>query len=89
VDRDGDGRPDDLNGDGLMDERDRVLMTPTPVVKQAHEAGLFIHTWTFRNEPRRLASDFNGDPIQEYRAFYALGIDGVFTDFPDTAVRAR
>jgi glycerophosphoryl diester phosphodiesterase len=89
VDRDGDAKPDDLNGDSIMDERDRVLMAPTGVVKDAHDLGLFIHTWTFRNEPRRLASDFKGDPSQEYRAFYALGIDGIFTDFPDTAVKAR
>jgi glycerophosphoryl diester phosphodiesterase len=27
--------------------------------------------------------------VQEYRAFFALGIEGVFTDFPDTAVKAR
>jgi glycerophosphoryl diester phosphodiesterase len=89
VDRDGDAQPDDLNSDGVMDERDRVLMAPTGVVKDAHDLDLFIHTWTFRNEPRRLASDFKGDPSQEYRAFYGLGIDGIFTDFPDTAVRAR
>jgi glycerophosphoryl diester phosphodiesterase len=89
VDRDGDGKPDDLNGDGLMDERDRVLMAPTGVVKDAHDLGLFVHTWTFRNEPRRLASDFKGDPVQEYRADYALGVDGIFTDFPDTAIKAR
>jgi glycerophosphoryl diester phosphodiesterase len=89
VDRDGDGKPDDLNGDGLMDERDRVLMAPTGVVKEAHELGLFVHTWTFRNEPRRLASDYKGDPAQEYRTFYGLGVDGLFSDFPDTAVKAR
>ena len=25
----------------------------------------------------------------EYKAFYALGVDGLFSDFPDTAVKAR
>jgi glycerophosphoryl diester phosphodiesterase len=89
VDRDSDGKPDDLNKDGKVDERDRVLMSPTSVVADAHAIGLFVHTWTFRNEPRRLASDFDGDPGQEYRAFFALGVDGVFSDFPDTAVKAR
>ena len=29
LDRNGDGKPDDLNGDGVMDERDRVLLPPT------------------------------------------------------------
>jgi glycerophosphoryl diester phosphodiesterase len=89
VDRDGDGKPDDLNGDGKIDERDRVLLPPTSIVKDAHDAGLFVHTWTFRSEPRRLISDFKGDPALEYKAFFALGIDGLFSDFPDAAVKAR
>jgi glycerophosphoryl diester phosphodiesterase len=89
ADQNGDGKPDDLNGDGKTDERDRTLMAPTSVVKDAHDAGLFVHTWTFRNEPRRLASDFRDDPVAEYKVFYALGIDGLFSDFPDTAVKAR
>lgn len=84
-----DGKPRDLNGDGAIDERDRVLLPPTDVVKNAHAAGLFVHTWTFRSEPKRLASDFKGDPAAEYKAFLALGIDGLFSDFPDQAVKAR
>lgn len=89
VDRNGDGKPDDLNEDGKMDERDRVLMSPTTIVRDAHAAGLFVHTWTFRSEPRRLASDFKGDPSAEYKAFFALGIDGLFSDFTEAAVKAR
>ncbi|WP_207480095.1 glycerophosphodiester phosphodiesterase [Arenibaculum pallidiluteum] len=89
VDRDGDGTPDDLNGDGVMDERDRIPMPPTGVISDAHAVGLQVHTWTFRNEPRRLAADFKNDPLEEYRAFYGAGIDGVFSDFPDTALKAR
>jgi glycerophosphoryl diester phosphodiesterase len=84
-----DGKPTDLNGDGRIDERDRVLLPPTSVVADAHAAGLFVHTWTFRNEGRRLASDFKGDAAAEYRAFYNLGVDGLFSDFPDTAFKAR
>jgi glycerophosphoryl diester phosphodiesterase len=79
----------DRNGDGKMDERDRVLMQPSNVVRDAHAAGLFVHAYTFRNEARRLASDFNGDPKAEYEMFYKLGVDGVFSDFPDTAISAR
>ena len=89
VDRNADGKMDDLNGDGKMDERDRVLMQPSAVVRDAHAAGLFVHAFTFRNEPRRLASDYAGDPKAEYEMFYKLGVDGVFSDFPDTAVAAR
>jgi glycerophosphoryl diester phosphodiesterase len=89
VDQNNDGKPDDLNADGKADEQDRVLASPTSVVKDAHAAGLQVFTWTFRNEPKRLASTFKGDPAAEYKAFYALGVDGLFSDFPDTAVKAR
>ncbi|MGL4634607.1 MAG: glycerophosphodiester phosphodiesterase [Beijerinckiaceae bacterium] len=84
-----DGKPVDLNKDGKIDEQDRTLMPPTSLVADAHAAGLFVHTWTFRNEPRRLASDFKGNAGAEYEAFFKLGVDGLFSDFPDTAVAAR
>lgn len=84
-----DGKPEDLNKDGRIDEQGRVLIAPTSVVKDAHAAGLFVHTWTFRSEPKRLASSFKGDPAAEYKAFFDLGVDGLFSDFPDHAVKAR
>jgi len=84
-----DGKPKDLNGDGQIDERDRILIAPTEVVKNAHAIGLPVITWTFRSEPKRLASDFKNDPAAEYKAFFALGVDGLFSDFPDAAVKAR
>ncbi len=84
-----DGKPLDLNKDGKIDEQDRVLMAPTTLVADAHALGLFVHTWTFRNEPRRLASDFKGNAGAEYEAFFKLGVDGLFSDFPDSAVAAR
>ncbi len=84
-----DGKPTDLNKDGVIDERDRVLIAPSNVVKDAHAAGLFVHGWTFRSEPKRLISDFGNDPAAEYKAFLALGLDGIFSDFPDQAVKAR
>lgn len=89
VDANNDGKPDDLNGDGKIDERDRVMMPATSVVKDAHAAGLFVHAYTFRNEAKRLASDFKGDPKAEYKLFFNLGVDGVFSDFTDTAKAAR
>jgi glycerophosphoryl diester phosphodiesterase len=89
VDANKDGKPDDLNGDGVIDERDRVMMAPTDVVKNAHAEGLVVHPYTFRSEAKRLASDFKGDPKAEYKLFYELGVDGVFSDFPDTARAAR
>ena len=89
VDANKDGKPDDLNGDGKIDDRDRVMMAPTDVVKNAHAAGLFVHAYTFRSEAKRLASDFKGDPKAEYKLFFNLGVDGVFSDFSDHAVAAR
>ena len=89
VDANKDGKPDDLNGDGKIDERDRVMLPATAVVKNAHAAGLFVHAYTFRSEARRLASDFKGDPKAEYKLFYNLGVDGVFSDFADHAKAAR
>jgi glycerophosphoryl diester phosphodiesterase len=89
VDANKDGQPDDLNGDGKIDERDRVLLPASDVVKNAHAIGLEVVPYTFRNEPRRLVSDYKGDPKAEYRKFYDLGVDGLFSDFADTAVAAR
>ena len=85
----GDGTIGDENGDGVTNGADRKVMPPTTLVDRAHAAGLFVHTWTFRNEPRRLAYDDQGDPLREYQRYFQIGVDGVFSDFPDTAVAAR
>jgi glycerophosphoryl diester phosphodiesterase len=69
-------------------ERTRLTTAPTRFVELAHAAGLAVHPWTFRDEPQHLAADYAGDPTAEYRQFAALGVDAVFSDFPDTAVRA-
>ncbi|MBU6377819.1 MAG: GNAT family N-acetyltransferase [Gammaproteobacteria bacterium] len=69
-------------------ERTRRLTPPTRFVEFAHAAGLEVHPWTFRNEAIHLAADYAGDPAAEYRQFAALGVDALFSDFPDTAVAA-
>jgi glycerophosphoryl diester phosphodiesterase len=79
----------DVNGDGKVDLRDAATQPPTPLVAEAHRQGLFVHVFTFRNEKRRLASSYRGDPQAEYLQFFRLGVDGVFSEFPDTAVMAR
>ena len=89
VDINGDGVVGDENGDGEVDEADRRLLPPTSLIRRAHRRGLVVHTWTFRSEPRRLAYDYRGSWLREYLQFYRLGIDGVFSDFPDHAVFAR
>ena len=83
------GKPKDLNGDGKITDADRVLVPPTNIVKNAHAAGLFVHVYTFRNETPLLVLDYNGNPKAEYKRFFELGVDAVFSDFPDTAIAAR
>ena len=74
---------------GTETEAERTLAPPTDLIERAHDHGLLVHTWTFRNEQFRLVSDYGGNPVNEYLQFYELGIDGVFSDFPDTAVTSR
>ncbi len=75
---------------------------PTDLVARAHAANLVVHAWTFRAENFFLPSELRhgdataldhmrqrGDLGAELRAFYALGVDGVFSDFPAAAVAAR
>ncbi|MEA2169740.1 MAG: glycerophosphoryl diester phosphodiesterase, partial [Solirubrobacteraceae bacterium] len=66
-------------------------------VRDAHAAGLEVHPFTFRRENRFLPEELrsSGDPagigdwLAEYERYYALGVDGVFSDNPDLAVAAR
>ncbi len=63
-------------------------VTPDPI-RLAHDAGLRVHAWTFRTEPQYLLPHYQGNPAAEYLEFFRLGVDGVFSDFPDTAAAAR
>jgi glycerophosphoryl diester phosphodiesterase len=84
VDADNNGQPDDLNKDGTINDADRVTLAPSSLINDAHAKGLFVHTYTFRNESGFLASDYKNNPEAEYRQFINLGVDGYFTDFPGT-----
>jgi glycerophosphoryl diester phosphodiesterase len=77
-------------------------LPPTGLVASAHAAALKVHPWTFRNENFFLAAELRrgdpkaaefmrqfGDASAELALFFALGVDGVFADFPDVAVKAR
>ncbi len=72
----------------LIGEKDNRVSRQTHFVELAHAAGLLVHPWTFRNEAMHLLADYQGDPLAEYRDFIALGVDGLFSDFPDTARNA-
>lgn len=58
-------------------------------IARAHAAGLAVHPFTFRNEAKHLTSGDMGDPYNEYALYFQLGVDGVFSDYTDTAVAAR
>jgi glycerophosphoryl diester phosphodiesterase len=72
------------------------LGAPTNLVRDAHDAGLEVAPYTFRNEngflPANLRSGQDqaqwGDVFAEESAFLATGIDGLFADHPDTALLA-
>lgn len=62
--------------------------TATSLLRDAHAAGLLVHAWTLRAEPRFLAPRHRGELAAAARELTALGVDGVFTDHPDLVVRA-
>ena len=76
-------------------DSDGRSLAGTRVVGDAKAAGLLVHPWTFRSENVFLPAEMRrgGDPAAkgdfagEYAAFFALGVDGVFSDHPADAVR--
>ncbi|MEU9051928.1 glycerophosphodiester phosphodiesterase [Streptomyces sp. NPDC048384] len=80
--------PKDANGN---------LTQPTTLVADAHKVGLILHPYTMRNENPFLPTSFRrgtdadayGDVFGAYKTYFATGIDGVFTDNPDTGLLAR
>ena len=68
--------------------KDGGLAGVAPWLADAKRAGLKLIVYTFRNEPRYLAKDYGSDPLKEYERWFSIGVDAVFTDFPDTACDA-
>ena len=76
---------------------DGTLGEPTSLVTDAHAAGLLVVPYTFRPENDYLPAelDLGTDPAAhgladaELLAFWRAGVDGVFTDAPDTGVESR
>ena len=75
---------------------DETLGERTTLVRDAHQAGLKIHAWTFRAEnhflPAELRADgepsARGDLEGELAAYLRAGLDGFFIDQPDVGARA-
>lgn len=76
---------------------DGALGAATGLVGWAHAAGMAVHPWTVRAEnaflPKALQRGqgpaAHGDAEAVLKALYAAGVDGVFSDFPGLAVKAR
>ncbi len=64
-----------------------VTLVANDFFKNAQLLDFQIVPYTFRNESFFLLKPLT-DPVKEYELFYKLGVDGVFSDFPDTAVKA-
>lgn len=66
-----------------IDEQGKVLVTP--LAEQAHQLGLEVHPYTFRADALPPYAD-NFERLLEI--FYrTVGVDGIFTDYPDRAVQ--
>ncbi|WNM34028.1 glycerophosphodiester phosphodiesterase [Streptomyces sp. Li-HN-5-11] len=78
-------------------DADGNLTEPSSLVRDAHAVGLVLHPYTVRNENpflppkfrRGSAADAYGDVFGVFQAYFATGIDGVFTDNADTGLLAR
>ncbi len=76
---------------------DGGLGPASALVGAAHAAGLAVHPWTVRAEnvflPPKLRNGTDpaafGDVNAVYKALYGAGVDGLFSDFPGLAVKAR
>ena len=81
----------------LLRGEDDSLTGVSELIGQAHRAGLGVYSWTLRPEnaflPLHLRGGADpaahGDMQTEARLLFALGIDGIITDAPEVAVRAR
>jgi glycerophosphoryl diester phosphodiesterase len=67
---------------------DGSIGTPTDLVERAHRAGLLVHVWTLRADKEFLPAAYKGDAAAEFREFKRLGVDGIFSDFPDIGAAA-
>jgi glycerophosphoryl diester phosphodiesterase len=76
---------------------DGAFAPPTDLVANAHANGLAVHPWTVRAEnfflPKSLQRGTDpaahGDVEAVYKALFAAGVDGLFSDFPGLAAKAR
>ncbi|MEM8504508.1 MAG: esterase-like activity of phytase family protein [Cyanobacteria bacterium P01_D01_bin.1] len=79
--------PVDGNGDGVAEITTQLTGEIGSFVDDAHDAGLQVHPYTLRDEERFLTLNADGTPQtpeQEFVQLTQVGVDGFFTDFPET-----
>lgn len=72
----------------IIPVKDGKAGPPTDLVQRAHRIGLKVYPYTLRPEKQFLPASYGGDPAKEYCQFAAVGVDGIFTDTPDRALKA-
>lgn len=73
----------------IIPEKNGIALPATDLINRAHAIGLKVHPYTFRSDSKYLLQSYQNDPIKEYQQFFELGVDGLFTDFPDHAISAK
>lgn len=69
-------------------KKDKDQLLATDELKNALLLNLKVFPYTFRNESYFLLPFFK-TPSEEYEFFIKSGVSGVFSDFPDTALKAK
>lgn len=71
--------------DGIGPHKQRIADTQGALVAQAHARGLAVHPWTFRADELPAGTECLAHELSRY--YFEYGVDGLFTDFTDIAVR--
>ena len=88
--------------DLLIEATSDGKIAPSQFLQTAKAEGLALHPWGINAEPSLLPSFIQPNPTAEawnsvdersainwYEMIFGLGVDGMFTDYPDLSVRAR
>ena len=88
--------------DLLIDPTTDGKIGPSTFLQNAKQEGLLLHPWGINAEPRLMPTFIRSHPTAEswngvdersatdwYRRVFELGVDGMFTDYPDLSIRAR
>jgi|GEM_PF-60333 len=84
--------PVDGDGDGEAEITTQLTGEVTSFVEEAHDTGLQVHPYTLRNEEQFLTLNADGTPQTpeaEIEQLIDIGVDGFFTDFPNTGDLVR